>query len=406
MDIHKIHGFNFPTPIRFGAGASEELADYLKQNNLKRSLLVTDAIVADLSFFKNIKSQLEQKGISVEVFKDMHKNPIKSDVLAGGEAFHKTNRDCIVGIGGGVALDVARAIALRVNHKRDLFDYDDLIGGDQYVTEEVPHFVTIPTTSGTGSEVGRSAIISEDESKKKRILFSPKLMAKIVFADPLLTMELPAFVTAATGMDALTHNMEAYLAKNFHPMCDGIALEGMQLISESLETATHKPDLKSRSKMLLASLMGAVVFHAGHLPFSNSSPRKKSQQSTGAMGACDGDVILFLADSPSVARDALGNLRVHLAKKLNLIDPGLLAFTWVTEFPLFDYSETEKRFVSTHHPFTSPVLDDVPLIESGPGKGARQGIRPGPQRFRDRGRQHTDPPEGGSGDDLQGSRPE
>ncbi len=263
MDIHKIHGFNFPTPIRFGAGASEELADYLKQNNLKRSLLVTDAIVADLSFFKNIKSQLEQKGISVEVFKDMHKNPIKSDVLAGGEAFHKTNRDCIVGIGGGVALDVARAIALRVNHKRDLFDYDDLIGGDEYVTEEVPHFVTIPTTSGTGSEVGRSAIISEDESKKKRILFSPKLMAKIVFADPLLTMELPAFVTAATGMDALTHNMEAYLAKNFHPMCDGIALEGMQLISESLETATHKPDLKSRSKMLLASLMGAVAFQKG-----------------------------------------------------------------------------------------------------------------------------------------------
>lgn len=263
MDIHKIHGFNFPTPIRFGAGASEELADYLKQNNIKRTLLVTDAIVADLSFFKNIKSQLEQKGISVEVFKDMHKNPIKSDVLAGGEAFHKTNRDCIVGIGGGVALDVARAIALRVNHKRDLFDYDDLIGGDQYVTEEVPHFVTIPTTSGTGSEVGRSAIISEDESKKKRILFSPKLMAKIVFADPLLTMELPAFVTAATGMDALTHNMEAYLAKNFHPMCDGIALEGMQLISESLETATHKPDLKSRSKMLLASLMGAVAFQKG-----------------------------------------------------------------------------------------------------------------------------------------------
>jgi alcohol dehydrogenase class IV len=193
----------------------------------------------------------------------MHKNPVKSDVLHGGDVYHQTQRDSIVGIGGGVALDVARAIALRINHKRDLFDYDDLIGGDQYVTEQVPHFITVPTTAGTGSEVGRSAIISEDVSKKKRILFSPKLLAKIVFADPLLTMELPPFITAATGMDALTHNMEAYLAKGFHPMCDGIALEGIKLISDSLENATHKPDVASRAKMLLASLMGAVAFQKG-----------------------------------------------------------------------------------------------------------------------------------------------
>jgi len=263
MDVNKIHGFNFPCPIRFGAGAIKELADYLKDNNLKNPLLVTDGTVAELSFFKEIKSSLENNGLSTEVFSEMHKNPVKSDVLKGGDAFHETDRDCIVGIGGGVALDVARAIALRINHKRDLFDYDDLIGGDKYVTEEVPHFVTIPTTSGTGSEVGRSAIISEDESKKKRILFSPKLMAKIVFADPLLTMELPPFITAATGMDALTHNMEAYLAKNYHPMCDGIALEGITLIADSLETATHNPDVESRARMLLASLMGAVAFQKG-----------------------------------------------------------------------------------------------------------------------------------------------
>jgi alcohol dehydrogenase class IV len=160
-------------------------------------------------------------------------------------------------------MDVARAIALHVNHPRDLFDYDDLIGGDQYVTEEVPYFVTVPTTSGTGSEVGRSAIISEDDTHRKRILFSPKLLAKIVFADPALTMELPPFVTAATGMDALTHNMEAYLAKGFHPLCDGIALEGIALISESLKKAVNEPDLESRSKMMIASLMGAVAFQKG-----------------------------------------------------------------------------------------------------------------------------------------------
>ena len=263
LDIKKVYSFNFPTPVRFGAGVIKELGSYLKDNNLSSPLLVTDHNVAELKFFKEIQKDLEQQGLNSEIYKEMHKNPIKSDVLHGGDMYHETKRDCIIGIGGGVALDVARAIVLRVNHKRDLFDYDDLIGGDQYVTEDVPHFITVPTTSGTGSEVGRSAIISEDNTKKKRILFSPKLLARIVFADPLLTMELPSFITAATGMDALTHNMEAYLAKGFHPMCDGIALEGISLISDSLVSATKNPDVKSRAKMLLASLMGAVAFQKG-----------------------------------------------------------------------------------------------------------------------------------------------
>ncbi len=177
--------------------------------------------------------------------------------------YDNTKRNAIIGIGGGAALDVARAIVLRVNHREDLFKYDDLIGGDIYVTNDVPHFITIPTTAGTGSEVGRSAIIADDETHQKKILFSPKLLAKIVFADPLLTMELPPFITAATGMDALTHNMEAYLAKMPHPLCEGIALEGISLINESLEKAVNNPDLESRSNMLIASLMGAIAFQKG-----------------------------------------------------------------------------------------------------------------------------------------------
>lgn len=225
--------------------------------------MVTDPLVSGLDFFKEIKESLTNKAISVEVFSDIHKNPVKSDVLKGGDAFKETNRDCIIGIGGGAAMDVARAIVLRVNHHRDLFDYDDLVGGDQYVTEEVPYFITVPTTSGTGSEVGRSAIISEDETHRKRILFAPKLMAKIVFADPLLTMELPPFITAATGMDALTHNMEAFISKNFHPLAAGIGLEGICLINQAINAAVNKPDLESRSKMMIASLMGAVAFQKG-----------------------------------------------------------------------------------------------------------------------------------------------
>ena len=258
-----IYQYNFPTTIRFGAGAISELPAYLKEHGIKRPMISTDSTVAELDFMKAIVKDLEAHGLNVEVFGDIHSNPVKSDVLRGGDFYHNTKRDAIVGIGGGAALDVARAIVLRVNHHRDLFDYDDLIGGDIYVTEEVPHFATVPTTSGTGSEVGRSAVISEDESKKKRILFSPKLLAKIVFADPMLTMELPPFITAATGMDALTHNMEAYLAKGFHPMCDGIALEGIKLIAKSLVNATKNPDVQSRSDMLLASLMGAVAFQKG-----------------------------------------------------------------------------------------------------------------------------------------------
>lgn len=262
-DFNTIRQYNFPTAIRFGAGAVNELPDHLVTNGLSKALLVTDPVVVQLGFFQKIKDNLASRGISVEVFYDIHKNPVKTDVEKGGAAFKDTDRDCIIGIGGGAAMDVARAITLRIHHHRDLFDYDDLIGGDQYVTGDVPYFITVPTTSGTGSEVGRSAIISEDDTHRKRILFSPKLLAKIVFADPLLTMELPAFVTAATGMDALTHNLEAYLAKNFHPMCDGIALEGIILINESIVKAVTAPDLESRSKMMLGSLMGAVAFQKG-----------------------------------------------------------------------------------------------------------------------------------------------
>lgn len=263
MMFDKIYQYNFPTTIRFGAGASAELPDYLLKNNLRHPLIVTDPVVSQLDFFRKIMSSLKQKDISAEIFFDIHKNPVKSDVYRGTEVYDKSGSDCVVGIGGGAALDVARAIVLRVNHREDLFVYDDLIGGDVYVTGDVPHFVTIPTTAGTGSEVGRSAIISDDVTHQKKILFSPKLMAKIVFADPLLTMDLPAAVTAATGMDALTHNMEAYLAKMPHPLCEGIALQGMSLIHESLEKAVNHPDLQSRSKMLIASLMGAVAFQKG-----------------------------------------------------------------------------------------------------------------------------------------------
>ena len=255
--------YNFPTTIRFGAGAVKELGAYLKSNGLKAPLMVTDATVEQLPFFSSIRDSIIHENIYPVTFSNIHKNPVKSDVYKGTEVYDAAKCDSVIGIGGGAAIDVARSIVLRVNHREDLFVYDDLIGGDVFVTNDVPHFITIPTTAGTGSEVGRSAIIADDETHQKKILFSPKLLAKIVFADPELTMNLPSFITAATGMDALTHNMEAYLAKNWHPMCEGIALEGILLIHQSLETAVKNPTIESRSKMLIASLMGAVAFQKG-----------------------------------------------------------------------------------------------------------------------------------------------
>lgn len=263
MTFDKVYQYNFPTTIRFGIGSGKELGDYLIKNGLQRPLVVTDPTVSQLDFFKELIGDIKRKNISVEVFHDIHKNPVKSDVYKGTDVYDSTDRDSIIGIGGGAALDVARAVVLRINHREDLFKYDDLVGGDVYVTNDVPHFITIPTTAGTGSEVGRSAIIADDETHQKKILFSPKLLAKIVFADPLLTMELPPNITAATGMDALTHNMEAYIAKMPHPLCEGIALQGISLIGQSLEKAVNKPDEDSRSKMLIASLMGAVAFQKG-----------------------------------------------------------------------------------------------------------------------------------------------
>ncbi|MBX9780193.1 MAG: iron-containing alcohol dehydrogenase [Chitinophagaceae bacterium] len=255
--------YNFPTTIRFGSGAVQELGPYLKKHQLVAPLIVTDPTVAQLPFFKQLISRLSAQSIAVEVFSEIHKNPVKSDVYKGTDYWDNTKRDCVIGIGGGAAIDVARSIALRVNHREDLFVYDDLIGGDVFVTNDVPHFITIPTTAGTGSEVGRSAIIADDETHQKKILFSPKLLAKIIFADPELTYDLPAFITAATGMDALTHNMEAYLAKMHHPLCEGIALEGISLIHQSLETAVNNPTPEARANMLIASLMGAVAFQKG-----------------------------------------------------------------------------------------------------------------------------------------------
>ncbi|MCO4753484.1 MAG: iron-containing alcohol dehydrogenase [Bacteriovoracaceae bacterium] len=257
------HTYSFPTTIRFGAGVLDELPEFLISKGFKSPLLVSDRAICELSFYNRLLDQLNKKDLKSSVFKNIDKNPTKQNVIDGKEAFLENNSDCIIGIGGGASMDVARAIALWAHHDRDLFDFDDAHGGEKYVTEQIPFLICIPTTSGTGSEVGRSCVISENDTHEKRILYSPKLMASMVFADPELTLQLPAMITATTGMDALTHNIEAYVAKGLHPICDGIAIKGVKLIIESLEDAVQAPTLENRAKMMMASLMGAIAFQKG-----------------------------------------------------------------------------------------------------------------------------------------------
>jgi alcohol dehydrogenase class IV len=182
-------------------------------------------------------------------------------VMAGAAAFKTHGADSVIGFGGGAALDVAKVVGLMATHDGDILEYVWDNPQVRPIVNAVPHFVALPTTSGTGSEVGRSAVVSENDTHVKRTVFSAKILAQAVFADPELTLALPAAVTAATGMDALTHNIESYLSPALHPMCDGIALEGLKLGARSLATAVAEPrNLQARADMMMSSMMGAVAF--------------------------------------------------------------------------------------------------------------------------------------------------
>jgi alcohol dehydrogenase class IV len=259
-----ISRFSFPTDIRFGAGARGELADELRKAGVTRPLVATDKGVSGLPFLAALLDGLGDAALRPAVFDGVWGNPTVGMVASGVDRYVEHGADGIVGVGGGAAIDVAKAIALMATHTGELFDYEDGRPDALPVSDAVPFFVAVPTTAGTGSEVGRSAVIADDETHVKRIIFSPHLLAKIVFADPELTVGLPATITAATGMDALTHNVEAYLAKDYNPICDGIALEGVRLCSQHLARAVATPrDLDARGGMLMASMMGAIAFQKG-----------------------------------------------------------------------------------------------------------------------------------------------
>lgn len=251
--------FSFPTPIAFGAGARKEVGPHLKEQGLRRPLIVTDKALGALPVLAEFRSHLE--GLAVAVYSGVAGNPTASQVMAGAAAFREHQADCVIGFGGGAALDVAKVVGLAATHQGDIIEYAWDHPQLRAIDQPLPYFVALPTTSGTGSEVGRSSVISEDATHLKRVVFSPKILARKVFADPELTVGLPPHVTAATGMDALTHNIESYLSPAYHPLCDGIALEGTRIAARSLVKAVREPsDIAARSDMMMSSMMGAIAF--------------------------------------------------------------------------------------------------------------------------------------------------
>lgn len=264
MSLPFVTTWSFPTRILFGRGAVRHVGLELSRLGGKHALIVTDRGVVAAGLLAQVEVALREAGLAASVFSDVVGNPVEANVEDGARAFREAGADCVVSLGGGSPLDVGKLVALRVNHHRPLVDYDDATGGDRFIGPDVPPIVTIPTTAGTGSEVGRSGVVTLEQNHRKTVIFSPHLLAKVAILDPELSATMPAFVTAATGYDALTHLFEAFVAKGDHPLADGIAQEGLRLVAKHLERAvTHGHDLDARGGMLKAAMLGAVAFQKG-----------------------------------------------------------------------------------------------------------------------------------------------
>ncbi|HEU4583276.1 MAG TPA: iron-containing alcohol dehydrogenase [Polyangiaceae bacterium] len=256
--------WSYPTRILFGAGSAKSVGAEAKALGLDRVLLVTDAGVISAGLDKPIEASLAAQGIHVSVFSQLSSNPTEAEVEAGAAAYRASQARGAIALGGGAPMDVAKLIVLRsrvANHWEEL---DDNKGGDRFIPKDLPPVLTIPTTAGTGSEIGRAAVLTVKSTGSKTVVFHPSMLPRVAILDPELTVSLPKGPTAATGFDALTHCLEAYLAKGDHPLADSIALGGLELIANHLIRATQDGhDLEARGAMLKAAMMGAAAFQKG-----------------------------------------------------------------------------------------------------------------------------------------------
>lgn len=257
--------WSIPTPIRFGPGRIAELPDACKAAGIARPLLVTDPGLAGLPMIADAVARLDAAGMGAAVFSEVQGNPVGENVEAGLEAYRAGGHDGVIAWGGGSALDAGKAVALMAGQTRPIWDFEDI--GDYWTRanpDGIAPVVAVPTTAGTGSETGRASVITDARSDRKVIVFHPLMMPKVVIEDPELTVRLPPHLTAATGMDALAHNLEAYCAPGFNPVADGIAVEGVRLIKDWLPVAVKDgANLVARAHMMIAASMGSTAFQKG-----------------------------------------------------------------------------------------------------------------------------------------------
>ena len=257
--------WNYPTTVRFGAGRIKELPDVLEATGIKRPLFVTDPGLAKLPVVASTLKILDDAKVPYGVSSEVKPNPVESNLTAGIAVFKKGKHDGVIAFGGGSALDLGKLIAFQAEQTRPIWDFEDI--GDWWTranSDVIAPIIAVPTTAGTGSEVGRAGVITNEATHTKKVIFHPKLLPAIVIADPELSVGMPAFITAGTGMDALAHCLEAYCAPGYHPMADGIAVEGIRLVFENLPKAfANGSDLTARAHMMSAAAMGATAFQKG-----------------------------------------------------------------------------------------------------------------------------------------------
>jgi alcohol dehydrogenase class IV len=256
--------WSFPTKIVFGAGEIARIGQEAALLGLSRVLVVADTGVEHAGLLQAALTALSRTGISAPVFTGVDSNPTEANIEHGARAYAEHQAQGVVAIGGGSPMDAGKLIALRARCSLPFEQLDDAIDGGRHVPADVPPIITVPTTAGTGSEVGRSGVVTLRSNGRKTVIFSPRLLARVAILDPELTVSMPAHVTAATGFDALTHCVEAYLSLGDHPLCDAIALGGIELVKLHLERAVQAPrDLAARGGMMKAAMMGAVAFQKG-----------------------------------------------------------------------------------------------------------------------------------------------
>ena len=259
------YNWNYPTTMWVGENRIKDLGSACKKLNINKPLLVTDNGLAKSKIILDAVSLLKRENIAVEVYSNVVGNPTGTNVVEGVEFFKKNKCNGVIAFGGGSGLDVGKAIAFMSGQTLSIWDFEDI--GDNWSkanSDTIAPIIAVPTTAGTGSETGRASVILNEDIGEKKIIFHPKFLPSIVILDPILTLSLPANITAATGMDALAHNLEAYCAPGYHPMADGIALEGMRLINKWLIRAVKNGnDLEARMNMLTAASMGSTAFQKG-----------------------------------------------------------------------------------------------------------------------------------------------